>query len=913
MFLCVVAAPAFPQDKSFVNPPGSDNSNGNISGPAFPDIWKSRPDENGKTVVLNAENAVDPETGQAAARPFPDSVIARAGDAYHLNKGAYRWLGKNYRQVWAAPVKVPVFDLNARYGGLKILKQGGGQQTLSLRLEDGQGRQYVLRSIDKNVAGALPEDLLDTFAEDLVQDQISASNPYAAPVVAKLAGYAGIFHTNPEIVYLPDDPAFGVYRQDVAGKLFLFEERPEGDQSHNASFGNSKDVISTAKVVRNTMSSARYLVDQDAVLRARLFDILINDWDRHDDQWRWASFKQQGFTVYKPIPRDRDQAFFVNEGLLPKMASRNWILPKTQGFREYTKNMEGHAMNARYFDRYFLTQKGWDDWKRQVDSLRASLTPARIDASMRAFPEEVYPLCAPETARILKARLGNLEAMARELYLSLANEVSITGTEKDNLFEISAVSQTALQITGYEYDKQNNPGKQFFSRVFNEDETQLIHIYGLGGNDRFLINGNIPKKMKINLIGGDGTDESRASKEINPAGITVYDEMDTGLSPELNGRLRHRVDQEALKYDREHFQRSYIYPGYFFGYNPDDGVFLGGGAAARQYSRYRQQQYKLLGNFAPATNAWNLQFGAAKTYPLYRTEGKLLIGYNSPEYAGNFFGMGNNTKWEVPRSRKAYYRLRMARFTTEADFSRWLDSGKKHKMGPGFYFTRSEIELTEGRFIANAENGLSEDDLKSHTYTGLLITYELNTHQDAGTEPEDETGIAGLIRKNGSHLKTRAGYYFNLSNNTNEYIRLSADWTAFANFPQQPRLVYSISMGGEKLFGDYPFYEAAKLGNGNHLRGYRTGRFHGDASFYLNSEMRLQMKHLQSYFMNGTGGILLFNDLGRVWYKGEHSRKWHNGTGAGIWFAPFNMALVSVSCAFSTEDVFLSITAKYRF
>ena len=52
--------------------------------------------------------------------------------------------------------------------------------------------------------------------------------------------------------------------------------------------------------------------DQDQVLRSRLFDIWIGDWDRHDDQWRWASFKDKnGFTYYQPIPRDRDQIFFL--------------------------------------------------------------------------------------------------------------------------------------------------------------------------------------------------------------------------------------------------------------------------------------------------------------------------------------------------------------------------------------------------------------------------------------------------------------------------------------------------------------------------------------------------------------------------------------------------------------------------
>jgi hypothetical protein len=37
--------------------------------------------------------------------------------------------------------------------------------------------------------------------------------------------------------------------------------------------------------------------------------MLIGDWDRHYDQWRWAEYKKKGQVIYRPIPRDRDQAF----------------------------------------------------------------------------------------------------------------------------------------------------------------------------------------------------------------------------------------------------------------------------------------------------------------------------------------------------------------------------------------------------------------------------------------------------------------------------------------------------------------------------------------------------------------------------------------------------------------------------
>jgi hypothetical protein len=39
--------------------------------------------------------------------------------------------------------------------------------------------------------------------------------------------------------------------------------------------------------------------------------MLIGDWDRHYDQWRWAEYKKKGQVIYRPIPRDRDQVLKI--------------------------------------------------------------------------------------------------------------------------------------------------------------------------------------------------------------------------------------------------------------------------------------------------------------------------------------------------------------------------------------------------------------------------------------------------------------------------------------------------------------------------------------------------------------------------------------------------------------------------
>lgn len=847
------------------------------------------------------------------AGQFPDSVEAVASTKYNIPESGYTWMGENYREVWATPVKVAVFDIGTKKGGLKILKRGGGQQTFSLRLEDNDGRQYVLRSIDKYVEGAVPEELHKTFAVDLVQDQISASNPYAALVVAELAGIAGVFHTNPEVVYIPDDPRFGIYRRDVAGKLFLFEERPDGNRSDVDSFGRSKNNISTAKVIEKTTASSSHVVDENAVLRARLFDIVVNDWDRHDDQWRWAGFEQNGQTVYKPIPRDRDQAFFVNEGVIPWIAARKWLLPKIQGFTEYTENMEGQSFNARYFDRYFLIQSSWGEWQRQIDSLQILLTPGKIDSAMSAFPKEVYPLCGSETARILKTRLENLESMAWNLYLSLTKEVSITGTNKSDYFEILTLGDSLLQVSGYELIKNGQKGRRFYHRTFSASETRKIHLYGLGGNDQFEIEGNHTSKIELNIIGGKNNVEIVSGEGLKRENIFVFGDGNTEISPDRSVSLKKRFDPKALEYDREHFEYDVVYPGVFSGYNPDDGIFVGGGPVFTKYSRYRQQRYEIMGNYAVATNAVNLRFGAQQNFPLRNVEINFNTQYNSPEYAGNYFGLGNETTWEVSRSEKEYYRLRMSRFYTELDFVKWLDADRIHKAGPGLFYSYSDAEKTAGRFISRPDNDLTVNDLASHAYAGAYFKYEWNTLNGMELKTEEEFAGSNTFPTRGMNLNTRVGYFAGLNEQTDHFMKLSGDWVNYFSFSQRPRVVYALRVGGEKLFGNYAFHEATTLGRTENLRGYRESRFYGEASFYLNAEVRIRMKQFQTYLLNGTAGVLLFNDTGRVWLDGENSKKWHNGTGLGLWFSPFDMAVMSVSYSASPDDRLFNFTVNYQF
>ena len=157
--------------------------------------------------------------------------------------------GKHYRKEWTTPVRVPVLNLDTVYGGLTATEQGGGRQTKTLRLKDRNGKEYVLRSINKDYRAALPEIVHGTFIERLAKDQVSTAHPFAAITIPLMIEAAAIYHTRPKIVFVPYTASLGEFNKTFANQLFLFEERPDDNQEKNTQFrilqrcsGNGKNV-----------------------------------------------------------------------------------------------------------------------------------------------------------------------------------------------------------------------------------------------------------------------------------------------------------------------------------------------------------------------------------------------------------------------------------------------------------------------------------------------------------------------------------------------------------------------------------------------------------------------------------------------------------------------------------------------
>jgi hypothetical protein len=354
---------------------------------------------------------------QTAAPAAPAVVRIAVNDTVQVVAGAnyaagavHRWFfGAGWRRLWTAPVRVPRLDLRRTAGGLWPVERGGGFQTRSLELASGDGREFRFRSVNKDPSQKLPGSIRWPGIIRVVRDQTSALHPGGALVAASLAEAAGVAHVFPTMVVMPDDPSLGPYRAEFGGMLGLLEERPTPGAAGAGGYG-FQDVVETDSLLPR-LAGGQSRVDQREYLAARLLDLLINDWDRHEGNWLWGTPDSARPFRWRPIAKDRDQAFASYEGLALGLV--RLFVPKLVPFTgEY--RLRGLTANAETLDARFLRDLAPAVWDSVATALVARLDDATIEKALRAMPEPYYRMSRGELRARLVERRARLPAATRE-------------------------------------------------------------------------------------------------------------------------------------------------------------------------------------------------------------------------------------------------------------------------------------------------------------------------------------------------------------------------------------------------------------------------------------------------------------------------------------------------------------------
>jgi hypothetical protein len=821
-----------------------------------------------------------------------------AGPQYAASGLHNFFFGSDYRNLWTTPVTVEVLDLQSEAGGLAPVRRVGGQQTKGLALKGKDGRNYTFRGLDKDATELVEEELRGTVVERTLQDQMAAQHPASELIARALLDAAGIPCPPWRIVVMPDDPALGLFRKDFAGAVGMFADYPSAVSETNPGFRGITEIVDHATLYKKLEAGTGDAIDARALLKARLVDILMGDWDRHRKQWRWAKFP--GGTLWTPIPEDRDQAFSRYEGyVLDRARGRD---PRFQNLKARYPNIGGLTYNGWEQDRRLLVGLTGADFRSTALELRRLIGDDAIEKAVSAMPAEWARLDAARLRADLKLRRDALPEVAEKYYRHLADRVDVYMTDQPERVEAKRAANGDLAITVAIVGADGKPMEPYFKRVFRSGETEEVRLYALGGDDEVVVTGG-RRGPRLRVVGGAGNDsldareggnaklsDSSGSNHVEGAGLDAR----PYVAPPPPGNA-------PWIPPRDWGSESWTLP--WLRYSSDLGAFLGMGIEHRAFA-FRKDPYAsrqvIRAGYSTAQKSGKLDY-LGEFERENRSSYWALHAYASGVDVLRFYGFGNETS---NQGDKDFFRAKANQFVVYPSFN--LRFGRKGLLSLGAAAKYTNTREGE-RELINVAKPYGAGSFGLAALQGVLA-YD-GRDSVAFTRRGVFLAARGTLFPAVWDVKKTFGQ---INGNVNGYVS-AGKWLTFA-----------VRAGGKKLFGDYPYMEAAALGGGglgtgalaepdHNLRGFRARRFIGDASLYGNADLRLKISRI-TLLLPGHWGLLGFVDSGRVWFGSENSNTWHTGVGGGIWLAFLNYrSTLSTGIAHSKENDLFYLRGEFTF
>lgn len=839
-------------------------------------------------------------------REFEDIVLD--DPKQYQKRGFYRFLwGDRYRKYFGESVTAPVAYLDTLYGGLKVVKEGGGHQSFSLRLEDKDGKQYAMRSLRKNALKFLKfklpgiaynqDDYQDTWAEKVISDFFTTAHPYMQLTVNPLAKAVGVNHSDTQLFYIPKQEGLGVYNAEFGDELYFVERRPSDEQLNYKGYrrtidekGTITDFESTTDMLEKIKSDESYTVDQRNFIRARIFDMLIGDWDRHQDQWRWVEYEgENGKKEFMPVPRDRDNAFPKFDGFAMKFIKL--FVPNSRRWETYDgdiNSVKWQNIGGNKLDRALLNKYGAEVWREEAEAIQNQLTDSKIEAAFDKLPEELKDKTTASIKQNLKERLQNLPNDAMDYANYLNKVVAITGTEKDDSFEIERMPNglTKVIVKRLLSDEKN---EVIYNRTFDKKHTKEIWLYGLGDDDDFKVFGSGNKEIKVKIVGGYGDDEFDVS---NTKNLKVYEWEHEKTSFEDKRPSTQLSDiYKTNSYHWRYFKpnTNILVPN--LGFRTDDGFFFGFGDTYIKNGLNGnpfKQKHQLAANYYTGFEAIELKYKGifGNIFPKWNFE---IDGYyTSDKYSKNFFGFGNETINDEDALGRDFYRARMRQL--------------KASVGVAYYdlrfkglFESFQVNENDQRFFTS--NNLDSNVFENQNYIGGEVSgkYDRKNSNDFPTKA--------------IYIGLSAGYKYNLDLADNKFGYASLKVGFDHKLIPSGNLVLASTAEVKSNIGDndYFFYHAPSLGGDNGLRGFRDERFTGKSYFYQSSDLKLRLKRYITAVSPVTVGIYGGLDYGRVWEENQSSNAWHTSQGGGFWISSLQALSFNIGYFNSEENNIIQV------
>ena len=835
---------------------------------------------------------------------FKGTEIVVAGN-YDASKLKRIFAGDHWRNLWITPIKVPVLDLDNFAGGLSPTEMGGGLQTKSLHFAGEDGKEYKFRSIDKDVRRSLPPDFDKSIVADVMQDQVSVINPASSVVIAPLMDALGILNSKPVICLMPDDEALVEFKEEFAGVLGTIEEDPEDYENESLNFGGADKVINTFKMYEKIKEGNDEKVDAVEFLKARLLDILIGDRDRHAGQWNWAGYKKGKERIWKPIPKDRDFAFPLYDGLFPRIMTV--AITSMVNFGHDMPSMLDMTWEGRHLDRRILSSLDKPVWDSVTVFMQESLTDSVIENAVLQLPPEYYILEGEHIISKLKSRRDQIKIASDEFFYLLAKYVDVYCSDEDEYAEINRLSNIFTEISVYKRDKATGVKKDslIFYRVLKNVVTDEVRLYLMGGDDVVVVSGQVKDAIRVIVDGGEGKDLLIDSSQVEgyllgftpiPSLKTKTEFYDSGKKTEFleTGATYINTEEYEVPEDPQQRYEPLIEDRYKdygvlipFEYNNDDGFVLGLGGRINYYD-FRKTPYAhrfdFIGSYATLSKRAEITFLGDFNDMIDGMNVKVPAKFTGLKIT-RFYGFGNESVRNDSLVRENFYNVNQ----------RYLSAGFYLKIPMLKYFEIHAGLLLELSSVLKKENRL------------------INKLEPYGLGTIDFFAISTALRFDNRDDKEMpfTGYYFDMYsdiypptlNNKDFFGNITLDGRTYLSGENITNFTLALRAYSEIAWGNYPFYKGASIGGKKTLRGFSRDRYVGDVALLGSIELRYYLAKVY-FLIPFKMGMNLFTDTGRVFYKGEESFKWHTSFGGGFWFSIDERAInFSLNLSKSTETL----------
>jgi hypothetical protein len=416
-------------------------------------------------------------------------------------------------------------------------------------------------------------------------------------------------------------------------------------------------------------------------------------------------------------------------------------------------------------------------------------------------------------------------------------------------------------------------GTTYYSRRFDVDETREILVYLHGGDDTAIVSGNTDKSILVRVIGGNGTntfvDSSTVGGSRHPT--RFYDAGKTEgatYGPDTTFERRPWEHRYGTMLPPLNDDGASIRPS--VGLSSTDRLGLTPKFGVTRYSYgFLDRPYE---SMLSVQGAWATGFNGGSVAVLMdrRFESSPLhvsaLGRVSDIQVVGFNGFGNATS--DSGHAQSFFDVHQRQWLLNPAVGLSLGSWTDISLGP--VVQHSVVDSARSPFLAETRPyGFGTFD-----QAGLMLNAKYERVPAPG---EDQTFVRDryLVQATGA-------YYPAMWDVRSPFEVASLALGASFELPIATRPLFVARAGGKKLFGDFPFYEAAMLGGHETTQYITSQRYAGDGSLYATSELYVPLARF-TFLIPARAGVTGVAESGRVYYQGTSPDGWHSTVGGGIW------------------------------